>query len=67
MPSASQSGEVTISLGTIIASTVPGSGPVRTGNVFSLPDYDLRQGGIIYFTNSSSAAYNASDMIGSID
>ena len=67
MPSASQSGEVTISLGTIVANTVPESGPVRTGNVFSLPDYDLRQGGIIYFTNSSSAAYNASDMIGSID
>ena len=67
MPSASQSGEVTISLGTIVANTVPESGPVRTGNVVSLPDYNTRLGGLIYFTNSSYSAYNMHDMIGSID
>ena len=67
MPSGSQSGEVTISLGTIVANTVPESGPVKTGNVVSLPDYDTRQGGLVYFTNSSNAAYNVSDMIGTIE
>ena len=67
MPSGAQSGEVTIPLGTIVANTVPESGPVKTGNVVSLPDYDTRQGGLIYFTNSSNSAYNMYDMIGSID
>ena len=67
MPSGAQSGEVTIPLGTIVANTVPESGPVKTGNVVSLPDYDTRKGGLIYFTNSSNAAYNVSDMIGSME
>lgn len=67
MPSGPQSGEVTIPLGTIVANTVPESGPVKTGNVESLPDYDIRQGGLIYFTNLSNSAYNVSDIIGSIE
>ena len=67
MPSDAQSGEVTIPLGTIVANTVPKSGPVKTGNVVSLPDYDTRQGGLIYFTNSSNSAYNMYDMIGPIE
>lgn len=67
MPSGAQSGEVTIPLGTIAANTVPESGPVKTGNAVSLPNYNTRKGGLIYFTNSSNAAYNVSDIIGSID
>lgn len=64
MPSASQSGEVTISLGTITAAA--NTTTVVSGNAFSLPDYDTRLGGLIYFTNSNSA-YNVSDMIDSIE
>jgi len=62
-PSASQVGEVTISLGTVTA--LANTTTTISNNVFSLPDYDLR-GGLIYFISSNSA-YNVSDSIGSID